>query len=396
MKTHTLPLTLGLWAATVAGAYFIGMQNRNDSLDVAEAGTAAVGRVSTSTSGGAHVPVTVDGTAGAPWRADKDSPSMPSAQAIANVRAAIDNPNMIERTRAILGALEGLDNDGMKQAYELIRTQEDGMAARAQGMLLMYAWGRKDPEAALAFNKENGSERGSFSVLSSWAQVSPDKAIAWALADAQKDEQGNLAGDNWSMVGVVHGLTKSDLGKAAEALQTMNRSNARGEALDMVVEKFARTDPDGMRGWVATISDPVLRAGAAERVGRRLAESDPAQAATWAATLPDAQSKSRAAESVIQRWAQTDPNAAGEWIKATFPVGSESDVPRESFAKMIDGVDPQSALAWAGTISNQERRDAVISSIARDWLRREGDAARAVLQNTPNLPEGVRSRLERR
>ena len=120
MKTHTLPLTLGLWAATVAGAYFIGMQNRDDSLDVAQAGASAVGRGGTSTSVGTHVPITAESTAGAPWRADKESPSMPSAQAIANVRALYEGGGRGAQLASARGTAWGLLN-GITESVDFHR-----------------------------------------------------------------------------------------------------------------------------------------------------------------------------------------------------------------------------------------------------------------------------------
>lgn len=397
MKKHTLPVIVGLWAATVAAAYFAGHNNNAIPAGQGTANPARSGDARSLGSDGRGGPITTETKNAGPWQAGQETGGATTpARALAAMRAALDNPNALERTRAVLAALDNLDSDGMKQAYEMIRAQDDGMAARMQTMLLMYAWGRKDPEAALAFNKENGSERGTFTVLSSWAQVSPDKAIAWAQASANKDDQGNPSGDNWAMVGVVNGLVKSDLGKAAQALQMMNRSNARGEALDMVLDSMSKSDPAGVREWVGKIADPVLREGAAERLGRKLAQSDPSQAAAWVATLPDAASKSRAAGGVLEHWAQTDPNAAGEWVKSSFPAGPASDGPREIFSMMIEGQDPQSALAWAGTISDQARREGAMREIARNWVRREGDAARAVLQQTPNLPEAVRAKLQRK
>jgi hypothetical protein len=58
--------------------------------------------------------------------------------------------------------------------------------------------------------------------------------------------------------------------------------------------------------------------------------------------------------------------------------------------------DPQSALAWAGTITDPSRRETAMESIARSWIRREGDAARTLIQQTPDLPESIRRRAERR
>jgi hypothetical protein len=68
---------------------------------------------------------------------------------------------------------------------------------------------------------------------------------------------------------------------------------------------------------------------------------------------------------------------------------------REAFAYSIDNRDPQSSLAWAATITDQGRREETVSRIARDWLRRDTQNARAVLETMPDLPKNVRDRLNR-
>lgn len=400
MSKNSLTAAASFWIVSVAAAYFAGSQT---------VGTSHSGGKSAAISSGTGIPGgTMESSSGspgstsgfressAPWSAvGKDKSGANSSEsALSRLRAALANPNAIERSQGFLGALEGLDNEGMKEAMELINAQGDWSGGRYQTMMLMYAWGRKDPEAALAYNKETGNERSSFSVLSSWAEVSPDNAMAWAKANAPVDENGQ-SGENWSMVGVVHGLLKADTGKAAQAVESMGFGQARARALDVVMEKLWKEDPASAQNWVKSIADVRLRGGAAERVAERMAESDPAKAADWIATLSDASSKARAAAGIIENWSGKDPNAAGEWINSNFPVGPESDRPRENFAYSIDRRDPQSSLAWAATISDQRLREETIIRISLDWLRRDAQNARTILENTPNLPQGLLERLGR-
>jgi hypothetical protein len=313
---------------------------------------------------------------------------------LAKLKAAFANPNAIERQKDFLAALDGLDNEGFKEAHQLLRSQDDWGSSRYQSMMLFYAWGRKDPEAALAYTAEVGSERANFSILSSWAEVAPSKAIEWAKANAPMDENGNPE-ENWNMVGAIHGLAKMDVGQAATALESMNFGEARGRALDVVFERMWKQDAEQTKAWINGIADERLQAGAAQRVADRLADSDPKVAASWIESLTQPQAKARAAAGIIEKWSGQDPNATGDWVNRNFPASPENDRVREAFAYSIDNRDPQSSLAWAATITDQGRRDETISRIARHWLRRDTQNARAVLEAMPNLPANVRERMNR-
>jgi hypothetical protein len=396
MKKPTLTAIAGFWLLTVAGAFYLGQQ-RPGTDAAAVGGTSAQpgpsGGVSVSTgSGGTSVNVKPS----SPWSpgAGGGASTEGSAQALAKLKASFSNPNSLERHRAFLDSLEGLDNEGFKEAHQLLRSQDDWGSSRYQSMMLFYAWGRKDPEAALAYTAEVGSDRANFSILSSWAEVAPSKAIEWAQANAPVDENGNPQ-ENWNMVGAIHGLAKMDLGQASNTLESMNFGEARGRALDIVFDRMWKQDPEQAKDWVTGIADERLQAGAAQRVADRLAESDPKVAAAWIDSLTQTQAKARAAAGIIEKWSGQDPNATGEWVNRSFPASPDNDRVREAFAYSIDNRDPQSSLAWAATITDQGRREETVSRIARDWLRRDTQNARAVLETMPDLPKNVRDRLNR-
>jgi hypothetical protein len=396
MKKPTLTAIAGFWLLTVAGAFYLGQQRpEGDAVQAAsKAGQGGSSNV-VSLSGGA-AGSSVDSKSASPWspagKGNADGEG--SAQALAKLKAAFANPNAIERQKDFLAALDGLDNEGFKEAHQILRSQDDWGSSRYQSMMLFYAWGRKDPEAALAYTAEVGSERANFSILSSWAEVAPSKAIEWAKANAPRDENGNPE-ENWNMVGAIHGLAKMDVGQAATALESMNFGEARGRALDVVFERMWKQDAEQTKAWINGIADERLQAGAAQRVADRLADSDPKVAASWIESLTQPQAKARAAAGIIEKWSGQDPNATGEWVNRNFPATPENDRVREAFAYSIDNRDPQSSLAWAATITDQGRRDETISRIARHWLRRDTQNARAVLEAMPNLPANVRERMNR-
>jgi len=392
MKRKSLFILVIVWAGTLAAAYWSGLLagkdgptrapwSKNDLSPAARA--AAPGGSDAAASGSPSSPWSKprDDAQGAKGSADQDA-------VLARIKASLANPNAILRSQEFLAALGQLDEEGLQNAATWMLENREGMDNRWQFSLLMYAWGRKAPEQALAWAMEKKEGRAAFSVLSSWAQASPDKAIAWAQANAPVRDDGT-PGDNWHMLGVINGLASTDIGRATKAVEGMNFGEARGRALDMVLDQLWRRDPQAAQKWVTSLEDERLRSGAAGKVAGRLVGQDVRQAAAWTEGLADLASKGRAATEVIDRWTRDDPDSAGEWLNR-FPKSVEMDAARERFAYGIDERDPMSSLAWAQTITDTGRREETLRRISQDWLRRDNPTAKAYLQQQPNLPERVR------
>ena len=396
MNRKTILVLAALWVGSLAMAYYTGVGAGGGKVRLPWSKQEATGAAKSS--GGSGVAASASESSVGPWAKPRDgrgagaSGGPADQEAVVNrIKAAFANPNAIERTQQFVAALEQLDEKGFADAAQWMSENADGMSGRWQFMLLMYGWGRKAPEQALAWAKENKQDRAAFSVLSSWAEVSPDKAVAWAQANAPVGEDGKPT-DNWNMLGVVHGLAKSDLGAAAKAVESMNFGDARGQALEMVLDGLWKQDQKAAEKWVSAIQDERLRAGAAGKVANRLANEDVQKAAAFTETLTDLNAQGRAATEVIDRWTRDQPDAAGEWLNR-FPKSAEMDPARERFAYGIDERDPVSSLAWAQTITDTGRREDVLRHISRDWLRRDNQNAKSYLQTQPNLPNRVKEML---
>jgi hypothetical protein len=79
-----------------------------------------------------------------------------------------------------------------------------------------------------------------------------------------------------------------------------------------------------------------------------------------------------------------------------FPKTPQTDEPRERFAYKVAEKDPEAAIAWAGTISDDKRRGETMYRLARDWSRREPDAAKGWLSKDSSLPQDMKQRLMER
>jgi hypothetical protein len=84
--------------------------------------------------------------------------------------------------------------------------------------------------------------------------------------------------------------------------------------------------------------------------------------------------------------------AAGEWIKGLN--GPARDEALGAYTYSLLRKDPNTAAAWAVTISDPKIRDKSLNGIATFWLSKDPAAASAWIQNS-SLPAADKKRLLR-
>ena len=199
-------------------------------------------------------------------------------------------------------------------------------------------------------------------------------AVAWAQEHGKKtafDKEGKPAEEgNQYLVGVISGLAQTSLDQAARLAQDEPRSRARGEMMDKVLDAyFKQRSPEAARDWVAGLPEGTFRDGIMRRVVRGGAMAE-----------------------VIDRWSEKNPNEAGTWL-GKFPASPEADDPRQSFAWNIRDKDPESALAWARTLSDEKRQTKLTYDLVRNWMKRDSNGAKTWIQNNNALTPELRAKL---
>jgi hypothetical protein len=79
-------------------------------------------------------------------------------------------------------------------------------------------------------------------------------------------------------------------------------------------------------------------------------------------------------QEVVREWARKDPIATAEWLNK-YPAGVEMDKPVEAFVRTVAQKDPQNALTWAESISDEKRRNEVVKDVNRVIERQQAAAA---------------------
>lgn len=299
-------------------------------------------------------------------------------QASARLKTIFENSDPVSRMTDFLGFLKTLDSNESRTAALATLMENFNPRERARELnMLMSQWAGSDPAAALASvkdNKEWPGQMAASTVLTKWVSTNPDAAIAWATENGKESDQTETG--NYYMVGLLGALAKTDLDRAATLAQSMNRSRARGDAMDRVLDQyFAQRSPEATQAWAASLGASPFKDGVQSRLAGRLADKDAPSAAAWASALPDSENKPKVLSEVVQRWSQAQPNEAGAWLNQ-FPASAATDEPRETFAMQVQKTDPEAAIAWAATITDANRRERATRDLLRSWTERDPAQAR--------------------
>ena len=336
-----------------------------------------------------------------------------------NIVSIMRQSNPIERVNSLLAIIQGLDPNDFAQLTTDFRTAGFTRTRANEYNILLHAWAKADPLAALAYTEENNSSNASRqTILASWAADSPDAALHWAETNHDGD------GENPWLVGVVEGLVGSDLQKASEIISSMAYSRERGDALNAITPYITRQGLEKSIEWLDSIEDERLRNGSTRRVAEQLARQDPEATAAWVATLEEEESrinaigevadtwsqqdlasalawsnslsgaeKARAAQELIGRYAREDLEEASQWLDS-FSGSEGYDGIATSFIRNSVASDPALALAKTSTLQNNQSQNRYNEVILSNWHRRDAEAAAAWMQAN-NVSDELRQRATR-
>jgi hypothetical protein len=334
------------------------------------------------------------------------------AERLARLESIVRGENPYERNRALLAFLDRLAPGDFESVVDHFRALGITEERLGEYGLILAAWAKVDPLAALAYAKaKTDNPFAARAILTSWATEDSAAAIRWA----QNNHQGD--GANPWLIGVIRGIAATDIEGASNLLKSMPRSVERGEALDALLPHLLAKGNESTRTWISSINDDALRNGAMMRAAEAMAKTDPAGTVAWLMENPG-EALDRRLDDVFGIWAKQDEAAARSALN-TLPTGEiRSDalrgvVTRLALSKPAEGValmdqypdevndrmvrnfiwhsfgkDPATALGEVSRIGDEDRRNEMYRRAMGAWMRRDATAAKGWLSNNP-LPESV-------
>jgi hypothetical protein len=266
----------------------------------------------------------------------------------------------------------------------------DDWQMRRSAASVASEWVRQDPDAALKWAKGLPEEvRGDAlnNVLQHFTAENPLKAaeIAMGLEGESQDRALRSIADQWSRTHPEAAL------KWAATLE----GDTQMEAMEEVLENWAGQDPDAAVAYVGTLSDGGQERffpEVAERWARRDATSAQA-AAEWVSDFPESEGRERATGEVMEAWMRSDPTAASTWL-GEQPAGGSKD---RGIVSLLNDRQlreaPETAVAWADQISNDDQRSEQVQRSSRRWLVSDREAAVDYIESSQSLNAEQKSEL---
>jgi hypothetical protein len=296
----------------------------------------------------------------------------------------------------------------------------DETKAKIIGSSLLYVAG-DNPETALRLYDESKDLFGKGTMvnhivgtaLHSWAETNPEAAMQW-LKSNETPPNGITREELQNAV--LGGAAKHDAAKAFHLLSEMGLE-ASTDACEAIATSLADTQTGresllkAMRDYVSdmenqrgarTISATVMES-VARGVGKNsfesvsqwldresLPESDIASFAeglSWFSTgnetgawldwlsqrLP-ADQLQQPVEGLVGDWVEEDYLAAGKWL-TQLPEGPAKTPAIKAYAEAVAAYDPETAVQWAMTISDESARKATLMAIHNNWPTEDADGA---------------------
>ena len=228
------------------------------------------------------------------------------------------------------------------------------------------------------------------SLFASWALRDAREALAWVDTVPDQATRSELVSWSLSLIG------NDNPDEFLEAVRKLPDAGQRTERIADRLAAWAEKDAAAALAWLDRHDDPELAAATGRVEGvllGKLAASDPAAAlARWQAIPPGA-ARAQAALPLATAWGRTDPAAAARWLVA-LPSdanggGGTSDPALDKVLRSVASrwslQDPLSFVAWAETIPDATRRDAVLGTLGFEYF---GDV------RDPGFHEALNNRID--
>ncbi|MEM6820584.1 MAG: hypothetical protein AAF558_01405 [Verrucomicrobiota bacterium] len=287
---------------------------------------------------------------------------------------------------------------------------------------VLAQWATVDPQAALRYAREitqDGHRRDATeAILRVWAGKEPKKAFAWL-----EDQRGTIDAEEYNRLfdDALRGYADLSLvdaieyfGTTSESLDSRQTRRAISQLVQSLIQQGLVTDAEA---YLSMLPEGELQERASRELISELAEvdvakalqvlssfegtenfgsmqqafvdewsrDDPSAAAAYVSENAEGSSEfSRMASQIVRRW--DDITAASDWL-AQYEPSSALDRPTMMLVYRSHNEDPEGAISWATSMTNDQMRNRVLSAVASNWKHNDEAGLNAFLSQSATLTE---------
>lgn len=277
---------------------------------------------------------------------------------LASFRWALDDPDWLVRTYRMSAYLQDLRAPDLPDALALVEANLPWLTTD-EIRLFMFAWTRLDPAAALAHAldwPQPFNRNGAGAALYAWGFRDPQAALAAfrALDDGSRLSEfleGRL------VAGWAHGPRKES---ASAYIATLPEGSRRLSYVAMLAWELSKEGSDAVIRWAEAVpdSDADYKSAVFFKAAGTLAGIDPPGTAEWIGRHAQRPYADGALLAVARSWVASDGPATMTWL-AQLPVGELRERLRLDAGRAWLRRDPAAARAWL----EREQPDGVFAEI---------------------------------
>ncbi len=320
----------------------------------------------------------IDALPATPIEAGESDNGLSKEEVLRALEEAAHNRNARERrhlSRDLFARLAQLDRDA---AFEKFLALEYGLDSNQAIAGFATSLAESDPADAFAFWLSAGKRLpenvhqfhdGMYYIFKVWNSRDPVAAVA-SLDSLEDDLYRMSAINGFFSTGDFENASHRDRMLALARSLTDDgdplRAFRRRHAMGLVAKEYATGKSlQFMDDWLnqqdlATKDRSYLDWTVAET---HLTEN-PHKAVNWLLQRSTEEALPSHLANIVNKWARTQPNACGEWL-GSLQVGSAADHAMARFAEIVVKDDPESAIEWAGQITDETKRRSTLEALKK-------------------------------
>jgi hypothetical protein len=274
--------------------------------------------------------------------------------------------------------------EAMQLADQIGSLRDTGRAQVA----ILEVWASRDPTAALKWAKtalvdEPSNQRNSqmAAIIRGYAETNPTAAFLY-VNGLEATSVIDIRQKNQLLSEVIETqIENGGLNEARTRIEMLAAGSTKDSLLRDLVNEWASFDPDSAAAYVTSLGADASASLKTTLIGE-WAENDPVAAAAWLSTLPEGDPAiANSTAEIIREWTRYDLNAPAEWLN-TLPASPELDRAVASYTFRVAEEDPENAMGWAQSISNDKIRTFLMERVAASWKNADADNFTAYLEQS--------------
>ena len=280
--------------------------------------------------------------------------------ALAYVRNALTEDTQLESM--VLNAMASADPESSTERIEEFSRRTGDNSAIIN---LLSNWVAKDPAKAITYAdalNDNLKVDAFARIARSFVNNYPTQGVDWLLALGSEHKQTKKS--------VLRSLARVDSQLAEDTVRRLDDSDLRSTLINSLASFKSETSPSAALSWVEQFKEANAYQQARSSILRNWVRTDPQGAIEELEGDLDKDNMAPVVTQLASSWYRRNPVDAVEWLES-LPVSAGQQRALSAIVGLVAAKDPESAIALADQLTNQQRRRDAKRSIGYAWYARE-------------------------